>query len=152
MLKPSYYTEPTDVDRMIFGKLVPETHLLRQLDEVIDFEATRALMADCYSARMGRGAEDPVRMLKLCMLQFFYDLSDDDVIEQAPARQQEDSATHQRMGRERIGAVPVTVQQQYPPALPGKAHRGRCSGDPSADHDDVIGLHRTPPPPPRGRR
>jgi hypothetical protein len=31
---------------------------------------------------MGRGAEDPVRLLKLCLLQFLHDLSDQDVIAQ----------------------------------------------------------------------
>ena len=43
----------------------------------------RDLVADCYSPDQGRGAQDPVRMLKLHFLEFHYDLSDRDVMAQA---------------------------------------------------------------------
>lgn len=83
MLKPSYYTEPTDVDRMVFEKLVPAEHLLRKVKALIDFERFRDRVEDRYSPNMGRGAEDPVRIIKLEYLQFQYNLSDREVLKRA---------------------------------------------------------------------
>jgi transposase len=80
MLKESYYTEPTEVDQMVFAQLVPPEHYLRQVKRLIDFERFRELVKDCYSPAMGRTAEDPVRMMKLTFLQFHYTLSDREVI------------------------------------------------------------------------
>jgi transposase len=82
MLKSSYYIEPSEVDRLIFEKLVPNDHLLRRVKEAIDFEPLREKVKACYSAEMGRGAEDPVRMIKLEFLQFYYGLSDREVLKQ----------------------------------------------------------------------
>jgi transposase len=82
MLKPSYYTEPSEIDQLVFEKLVPADHYLRQVKAVLDFERLRELVKDCYSPRMGRTAEDPVRMIKLAFLQFHYNLSDREVLRQ----------------------------------------------------------------------
>jgi transposase len=83
MLKAEYYSAPTDIDLLVFEKLIPANHYLRQLKAAIDFEPLRALVADCYAAGMGAPAEDPVRLLKLSLLQFQYDLSDSQVLRQA---------------------------------------------------------------------
>jgi transposase len=83
MLKADYYIAPTELDQVIFAKLLPADHYLRRLKAAIDFEPLRALVADCYAAGMGAPAEDPVRMLKLSLLQFQYDLSDSHVLRQA---------------------------------------------------------------------
>lgn len=83
MLKSTYYAPPTETDVLVFQKLIPQDHYLRQVAQVIDFERVRSLVKDCYSARMGRGAEDPVRLMKLCFLQHHYRLSDREVIAQA---------------------------------------------------------------------
>ena len=80
MLKERYYTEPTEVDQMVFAQLVPPDHYLRQVKRLIDFERFRDLVKDCYSPAMGRTAEDPVRVMKLMFLQFHYNLSDREVI------------------------------------------------------------------------
>ena len=64
MLRAEYYLEPTDLDEMIFAKLIPANHYLRRLNAAIDFEPLRALVADCYAAGMGAPAEDPVRRIK----------------------------------------------------------------------------------------
>jgi transposase len=71
------------LDQVIFAKLIPVDHYLRQLKAAIDFEPCRALVADCYAVGLGAPAEDPVRMLKLSLLQFQYDLSDSQVLRQA---------------------------------------------------------------------
>ncbi len=83
MLKADYYITPTDLDQVIFAKLLPADHYLRRLKAAIDFEPFRILVADCYAAGLGAPAEDPVRMLKLSLLQFQYDLSDSQVLRQA---------------------------------------------------------------------
>ena len=42
MLKSDYYTEPTEMDELIFEQLVPAEHYLRRVKAVIDFEFVRA--------------------------------------------------------------------------------------------------------------
>src|SRR5437899_1062535 len=83
MLKADYYIAPTDLDLLIFEKLLPADHYLRRLKAAINFAPVRALVADCYAQGVGAPAEDPVRMLKLSLLQFQYDLSDSQVLRQA---------------------------------------------------------------------
>lgn len=83
MLKPDYYIEPTEVDLLVFEKLIPVDHYLRKVKVAIDFEGFRDQVRDCYSPHMGRGAEDPVRLIKLDFLQFQYKLSDREVLAQA---------------------------------------------------------------------
>lgn len=83
MLKEQYYREPSEIDKIVFEKLVGGEHYLRKVKEEIEFEQLREIVKDCYSANMGRGAEDPVIMIKLCYLQYHYNLSDREVIAEA---------------------------------------------------------------------
>ena len=83
MLKENYYTEPTELDILVFDKLVPPEHYLRRVKRLIDFERLRDLVKDCYSPAMGRTAEDPVRLIKLEFLPFHYNLSDREVLAEA---------------------------------------------------------------------
>jgi transposase len=83
MLKADYSSAPTELDLVVFEKLIPPDHYLRRLKAAINFEPFRALVADCYVAGVGAPAEDPVRLLKLSLLQFQYDLSDSQVLRQA---------------------------------------------------------------------
>jgi transposase len=80
LLKEHYYTEPTEVDRLVFEKRVPPEHYLRRVKQCIDFERCRDLVQDGYSPARGRTAEDPVRLIKLAFLPFHYNLSDREVI------------------------------------------------------------------------
>ena len=80
MLKKNYDQPPSEFDQQVFEKLVPADHYLRRIKAAVDFTRCRALVADCYSPNMGRGAIDPVRLIKLLLLQFHYGLSDDRVI------------------------------------------------------------------------
>ncbi len=82
MLKDNYAVELTPFDLQIFETLVPADHYLRHLKAAIDFTAWRGLVADCYASRLGRPAIDPVCLLKLSLLQFHYDLSDDAIMRQ----------------------------------------------------------------------
>ena len=63
MLKAQYVVTPTEMDLVVFEKLIPADHYLRRLKAAIDFEPCRALVADCYAAGMGAPAEDPVRVV-----------------------------------------------------------------------------------------
>ena len=83
MLKSNYDVELTPFDLLVFETFVPADHYLRRLKATIDFSLLRPLLADCYSPDQGRGAIDPVFLLKLSLLQFHYDLSDEGVIRQA---------------------------------------------------------------------
>jgi transposase len=83
MLKSSYYVEPSEIDQLVFEKLVPEDHLLRRVKEVLDFQGFAERVKGRYHPRMGRPAEDLVRMIKLSFLQFLYNLSDREVLKQA---------------------------------------------------------------------
>jgi len=83
MLKAEYGVTPTEMDLVGFEKLIPADHYLRRLKAASDFEPCRALVADCYAAGMGAPADDPVRLLKLSLLQFQYDLSDSQVVRHA---------------------------------------------------------------------
>src|SRR5438105_2631112 len=84
MLKDNYDTEPTEIDTLVFEKLVPPDHSLRRVKQLIDFARFRDLVADCDSPAMGRTAHDPVRMIKLAFRQFHSTLSDREVIATAP--------------------------------------------------------------------
>ncbi len=83
MLKANYYTEPTELDQLIFEKLVPANHYLRKVKVAIDFARFRKQVRDCYDDEMGRQAEDPARMIKLEYLEIQYNLSDREVIADA---------------------------------------------------------------------
>ena len=83
MLKDNYDILLTAFDHLVFEKLVPADHYLRRLKAAVDFNSLRPLVAQCYSHDMGRGAIDPIRLLKLLLLQFHYGLSDEGVIRQA---------------------------------------------------------------------
>ncbi len=83
MLKSNYQVQLTPFDLVAFEVFVPADHFLRRLKATIDFAPARTIVADCYSPDQGRGAIDPVCLLKFSLLQFHYDLSDDNVIRQA---------------------------------------------------------------------
>lgn len=82
MLKNNYDVNLTPFDLQVFETFVPLDHYLRRLKAAIDFSPLRDLVADCYSPDQGRGAIDPVCLLKFSLLQFHYDLSDENVIRQ----------------------------------------------------------------------
>jgi len=64
---------------MIFDRLIPEDHLLVLINSIIDFSFVYDMVKDKYSD-IGRKSEDPVMMLKICLLQFLYNLSDSKVV------------------------------------------------------------------------
>lgn len=67
----------------LYDKIVPVDHLLRKINQVVDFSFVNELVKDCYTPDFGRPAEDPEFMLRLCLLQYLYGDSDREVIENA---------------------------------------------------------------------
>lgn len=70
-----------DWDLQVFNTVVPPSHYLRRVSELIDFDRFRDRMSDAYSPDQGRPADDPVVYLKLEFLQYHDNLSDRKVIE-----------------------------------------------------------------------
>jgi transposase len=65
----------------LYDKIVPADHLLRKINQVVDFSFVSDLVKDRYTPDFGRPAEDPEFMLRLCLLQYLYGDSDRGVIE-----------------------------------------------------------------------
>ncbi len=62
---------------------IPEDHVLKQIAEAVDFDFINGLLAFSYCRHFGRPAKEPALMMKLCFLQYLYDLSDEKVMEEA---------------------------------------------------------------------
>jgi transposase len=77
------YQPPNELDQEIFQATVAEDHYLRRVKKVIDFEKLRPILADAYCNDQGRPAIEPLLLLKLEFLQYQYNHSDRQVIEQA---------------------------------------------------------------------
>ena len=73
----------------------------------------------------------------------------DEAVEQPPAVELEDAAPHERVRRERVGAVAAAVDDEDAQAGAGQQHRRRRAGGAGADDDDVVvgsvGVHRSAP-------
>ena len=62
---------------------IPENHTLKLLRDEIDFSFINKVLKKTYSERYGRPAKEPELMVKLLLLQYLYNLSDERVIEEA---------------------------------------------------------------------
>ena len=67
----------------LYDRIVPQDHLLRKINAVVDLSFVNDLLKDRYTPDFGRPAEDPEFMLRLCLLQYIYDDSDREVITNA---------------------------------------------------------------------
>jgi transposase len=67
----------------LYDRIVTNDHLLRKINQVVDFGFVREILKDSYNTEIGRPAQDPEFMLRLCLLQYIYGDSDRSVIENA---------------------------------------------------------------------
>lgn len=67
---------------MIYDRIIPKTHFLKQLSNVADFSFVNDLCGDLYCSDNGRAGWEPALMFKVVFLQFLYDISDRQVEEQ----------------------------------------------------------------------
>jgi len=82
MLKPKSPQE-SFFGSYLYDRIVPVDHLLRKINQVVDFSFARQILNDRYNPDIGRPAEDPEFMLRLCLLQYIYGDSDRQVIDNA---------------------------------------------------------------------
>jgi transposase len=82
MLKPKSPQE-SFYGSYLYDRIVPLDHLLRKINQVVDFSFAGQILADRYNEDIGRPAEDPQFMLRLCLLQYLYGDSDRQVVENA---------------------------------------------------------------------
>ena len=73
--QPSFYT-------MLYD-LIPDDHILKRINQTIDFSFINFQLESSYSKYYGRPAKEPEMMVKLLILQYLYTLSDVRVIEEA---------------------------------------------------------------------
>ncbi len=52
--------------------LVPQSHLVRKIDNVIDFEFIRDKVKHLYSEDIGRPSVDPVVLFKILFIQYLF--------------------------------------------------------------------------------
>jgi transposase len=69
-------SEPSLFQYVNVEELVPENHLLRKVDAVLDLSFVRDAVAECYSASRGRPSVDPELALRMMLLAHLYDLGD----------------------------------------------------------------------------
>jgi len=82
MLKPKSPQE-SFFGSYLYDRIVPVDHLLRKINQVVDFSFVRQILQDRYHPDIGRPAEDPEFMLRLCLLQYIYGDSDRQAVENA---------------------------------------------------------------------
>ncbi len=82
MLKPKSPQE-SFYGSYLYDRIVPIDHLLRKINQVVDFSFTEQILQDRYHPDIGRPAENPEFMLRLCLLQYIYADSDRQVVENA---------------------------------------------------------------------
>lgn len=62
---------------------VPESHILKLINKAVDFSFINKILEKSYCKYYGRPAKEPELMVKLLILQYLYNLSDERVIEDA---------------------------------------------------------------------
>jgi transposase len=67
----------------LYDLIVPVDHLLRRINDLIDFSFIRKELLTKYCLDNGRTAESPVRMFKYLLLKTIIDISDEDVVERS---------------------------------------------------------------------
>lgn len=67
---------------LLYNK-IPENHILKSIENVVDFSFINKLLEITYCKNFGRPAKELEMMCKLLFLQHLYNLSDERVIEEA---------------------------------------------------------------------
>ena len=82
MLKPKLPQE-SFYGSYLYDRIVPIDHPLRKINQVVDLSFADEILKDRYNSAIGRPAEDPEFLLRLCLLQYLYGDSDRQVVENA---------------------------------------------------------------------
>lgn len=103
---------------------IPENHILKRIDSVIDFSFVNEYLEKSYCKYYGRPAKEPEMMMKLLLLQYLYNLSDVQVIQET------------RVNLAYMWFVGINPDEELPdPSLLSKFRRHRLSG---STLDDIM--------------
>ena len=69
-------------DSYVFDNLLPEKHILLDIKKEIDFSFVEEEVRDLYDTKNGRPAYPPEVLFKMLFLEFYYNLSDVEVVQQ----------------------------------------------------------------------
>ncbi len=61
---------------------IPEKHILKRINSAISLSFINELLKDSYCSNFGRPAKEPEMMMRILILQYLYNLSDERVIEE----------------------------------------------------------------------
>lgn len=67
----------------LYDILIPKDHILRKLQDLVDFEFVYEDLKGMYCDNNGAAAYCPIFMFKLLLLKVMYPMSDNDLIERA---------------------------------------------------------------------
>ena len=67
----------------LYDKIIPKNHLLKRLNNLVDFRFVYEELKDKYCPDNGRRAEDPVRLFKYLLLKEMHRMSDNDLVERS---------------------------------------------------------------------
>lgn len=76
MLQTVDFVPLNDFERQLFTQMVPEDHILRHIERIVDFERFRPALEAHYCPDGGRPAWDPVLMFKLDLASIYFRWSD----------------------------------------------------------------------------
>lgn len=62
-------------------QMIPDNHILKQIGSAIDLSFVNDLLADRYCKNFGRPAKEPEMMLRIQILKYLYNLSDEQLIQ-----------------------------------------------------------------------
>ncbi|WP_054949221.1 IS5 family transposase [Numidum massiliense] len=77
-------TQPQLFQFIDMEALIPKSHILRQLNEAIDFSCVYDWVAPLYTERSGRPAADPERIVRLILLSYLFNHSERGLYEILP--------------------------------------------------------------------
>jgi len=67
----------------LYDKLVPKDHMLRKLNDLVDYSFVVDELRGKYCPDNGRNSEDPVRVFKYLQLKSMHTVSDVDLVERS---------------------------------------------------------------------
>ncbi len=62
----------TDADYLVLDKLIPSNHLLRKVNQCIDFSFVNELTEECYSSNNGRPSIPPELYFRIMLINYLY--------------------------------------------------------------------------------
>lgn len=65
----------------LYERLIPKGHMLRQMNDLVDYSFVKEELREKYCLDNGRNAIDPAQMFKYLLLKAMYSLSDRDLVE-----------------------------------------------------------------------